>query len=219
MVVKRISRRRKKSSSPRRKSRRKSKQKKKSRVRRRSKNKLEGGDNPFTRGIGVVKEKWDKKVAKKEANKEEDLIKKYKWYKSGGEGAWKDDRSAAKFDELSHIEKMNVVRKWNKQQKFDAGKKRKEDLVSFGQKFKKGVTDAGTSIKTKSAKDFNALLGKPYVLLVKNEEGGSTCVYKPQHHRSDYEYWDEQITNMIPVSVAEKKKTVIEQQKALEMVR
>ena len=212
MVVKRISRRRKKSSSPRKRSRRKSKQKKRSRVRRRSKNKLEGGDNPFTRGIGVVKEK----VAKKVKQDELDLISRYELYKSGGEGAWIDDISAVTFGNLSHSEKMITVRKWNKLQ---AGKKRKEDLVSFGQKFKKGVTDAGTSIKTKSAKDFNALLGKPYVLLVKNEEGGSTCVYKPQHHRSDYEYWDEQITNMIPVSVAEKKKTVIEQNRALEMVR
>ena len=209
MVVKRISRRRKKSSSPRRKSRRKSKQKKRSRVRRRSKNKLEGGDNPFTRGIGVVKEK----VAKKVKQDELDLISRYELYKSDGEGAWIDDISAVTFGNLSHSEKMITVRKWNKLQ---AGKKRKEDLVSFGQKFKKGVTDAGTSIKTKSAKDFNALLGKPYVLLVKNEEGGSTCVYKPQHHRSDYEYWYEQITNMIPVSDDVRKENVFLQARALE---
>ena len=181
MVVKRISRRRKKSSSPRRKSRRKSKQKKRSRVkkksvRRRSKNKLEGGANLLD------------KIRNTQDEATEKLLKKYE-----------ESNPAVATETQTHSEKMDAARKWKakqkKEQKVAAAKKRKDDLAIFGDQFKQGVEDAKDSIKKQRAKDLNnlkktgfAIRGKTRVLLVKkNGKEGSTCVYKPKDEDMSFE--------------------------------
>tara|TARA_B110001450_G_C17447786_1_gene410726 strand:+ start:94 stop:726 length:633 start_codon:yes stop_codon:yes gene_type:complete len=182
MVVKRISRRRKKSSSPRRKSRRKSKQKKRSRVRRRSKNKLEGGASLLD------------KIRNKQDTATGNLLSEYE-----------NSHPEAATQLTTHPEKMDAARKWKaeqkKEQKVAAATKRKDDLALLGDQFKQGVEDAKDSIKKQRAKDLNnlkktrfAIRGKTRVLLVKkNEEEGSTCVYEPK----DKEMTFEDLQNML----------------------
>ena len=175
MVVKRISRRRKKSSSPRkrsrRRSRRKSKQKKRSRVRRRSKNKLEGGTGFFA------------KIQKKQDAATEQLLSKYENSNPG----------------VGRSGQLVAARKWDteqkKIQKVAAAEKRKATLALWDDQFKKGVEDAKDSIEKQKVENLKNLKktgleirGKTYVLLVKkNEDEGSTCVYKLKNEKITFE--------------------------------
>ena len=200
MVVKRISRRRKKSSSPRRKSRRKSKQKKRSHVkkksvRRRSKNKLEGG----TSLLNKIRTNQDAATAQ--------LLSEYERENPGVDSS------------MTFPENIVAAREWKegqkKKQKDDAAKKRKDDLALLGEQFKQGVKDAKDSIEEQRAQDLKNLKktgrkirGKTYVLLVKkNVKEGSTCVYKPKDEGMTFEDLVEMIEQtgaMPPISEQEK---------------
>jgi hypothetical protein len=180
MVVKRISRRRKKSSSPRkrsrRRSRRKSKQKKRSRVkkksvRRRSKNKLEGGTGFFA------------KIQKKQDAATEQLLSEYAKSNPG----------------VGRSGQLVAARQWRadqkKKKKEDAANERKATLALWDDQFKKGVEDAKDSIEKQKVENLKNLKktgleirGKTYVLLVKkNEDEGSTCVYKLKNEKITFE--------------------------------
>ena len=163
MVVKRISRRRKKSSSPRRKSRRKSKQKKRSRVRRRSKNKLEGGTSGRSAAARRAKTAIGAvaRVPGKIISALGDVRDKNK---TALLEDWKENVNSEVFESYvtgdDAIKKMlAAARKWKQAQTVDEVKK------------------VGRKIR-----------GKTYVLLVKkNEEEGSTCVYKPKDTSMTFE--------------------------------
>lgn len=160
MVVKRISRRRKKSSSPRRKSRRKSKQKKRSRVRRRSKNKLEGGTSGRTRR----RKPGIGVVARVPGN----II-----------SALGDVRDKNKTALLKDWEKSV-----NKEEfaSYGTGDDARKKMLAAARRWKQAQTvdkvkEVGRKIR-----------GKTRVLLVKkNEEEGSTCVYEPKDKEMNFE--------------------------------